>query len=80
MPCFDFFLKECRDIDRRFKTHRVNGSEGVPVEIIDHLDDTTSKTLKRLGRWRMLARLRQEQLEAEIFLHPRRKFSVVLAA
>src|SRR5438105_2208707 len=73
-------LERMQDVDGRLKPNRINGPKSISVKIINHFDDTASKTLEQLGRRRMLARLRQEQLEAEIFLHLRRKLPVVLAA
>jgi len=77
---FRFLLEGVQHVNRIRETHGTDGAISVPVEILDEFDNRTPKPLKWLGRWRMLAGLRQVDFEAEIFLHARRKRPIILLA
>ena len=57
-----------QDIDGGIKANGVDGSKGVGVEIINQFNGAASETLQRLGGWRMLSRLREEQRKAKTVL------------
>src|SRR5258708_5926890 len=74
------FLKRMQDVDGLAEAYRVNGPVSVPVEVFNQLHCAATKPLQRLCRWRVLAGLRQKQLETESVLYPRRESSVIALA
>jgi hypothetical protein len=73
-------LERVQHIDSRTKANGVNSAVGVPVEILDEFNRTTTEAFQQLRGWGMLSELCQKLLKAECILHSRRKIPVVLPA